>query len=129
MYYIHRDVKPDNFCIGKNEKENELYIIDFGISKRYIARESFKHIAYLEGKKFNGNYIFASIKTHQGIEPSRRSDLESIGYILVYFLLGELPWRGIKAKTKEENYVKIMEMKISTPLEVLCKGLPSYNIF
>jgi serine/threonine protein kinase len=59
-----------------------------------------------------------------GIEQSRRDDLESLGYVLVYFLLGELPWQGMKAKTMKEKYEKIMEKKISTPIDSLCKGFP-----
>jgi len=58
------------------------------------------------------------------IEQSRRDDLESLGYVLMYFNLGSLPWQGLKAATKRQKYERISEKKMSTPIEVLCKGYP-----
>lgn len=57
-------------------------------------------------------------------EQSRRDDLESLGYVLMYFNLGSLPWQGLKAATKRQKYERISEKKMSTPIEVLCKGYP-----
>lgn len=83
-----------------------------------------QHIPYRENKNLTGTARYASINAHLGIEQSRRDDLEAIGYVIVYFLKGYLPWQGIKANNKQEKYNKIMEKKMSTPVEILCKGLP-----
>ena len=83
-----------------------------------------QHIEYQEGKSFLGTRRYASISTHLGIEQSRRDDLESLGYVLIYFLKGSLPWMNLRAKNIKEKYEKIKEKKIMTKLEELCKGLP-----
>jgi serine/threonine protein kinase len=120
--FIHRDIKPDNFLIGTHKNKSQVYIIDFGLAKRFRDAKTGLHIPYIDGKSLTGTARYASINTHLGIEQSRRDDLESTGYILVYFLKGELPWQGLKAKTIKEKYQKIMEKKISTNVENLCKG-------
>jgi casein kinase I family protein HRR25 len=123
--FIHRDVKPDNFLIGLGKKKNQVYVIDFGLAKRYRDPKTGLHIPFKDGKSLTGTARYASINTHLGIEQSRRDDLEALGYVLVYFLRGELPWQGLKSKTMNEKYEKIMEKKITTQLDVLCcKGIP-----
>lgn len=121
---IHRDIKPDNFIIGRNKKANQVYIIDFGLSKRYRDPKTHQHIAYRENKSLTGTARYASVNCLLGIEPSRRDDLESLGYVYMYFLRGSLPWQGLKARTQKEKYRKICEKKQSTPVEVLCEGYP-----
>mmetsp|Transcript_122964 Transcript_122964/g.226494 ORF Transcript_122964/g.226494 Transcript_122964/m.226494 type:complete len:316 (+) Transcript_122964:91-1038(+) len=123
--FIHRDIKPDNFLIGLGKKANQVHVIDFGLAKKYRDSKAQQHIAYREGKNLTGTARYASINTHLGIEQSRRDDLEAVGYVLMYFNRGSLPWQGLKANGKKEKYEKIMEKKMSTPIEVLCKHFPS----
>ena len=122
--FIHRDIKPDNFLMGLGKRANQVNIIDFGLAKKYRDPKSHQHIPYRENKNLTGTARYASINTHLGIEQSRRDDLESLGYVLMYFLRGSLPWQGLKAAIKKQKYEKISEKKMSTPIEVLCKGFP-----
>jgi len=123
---IHRDVKPANFVLGLDMgKVNQVYAIDFGLSKRYRDPNSRQHIPYVKCKSLTGTARYASINMHRGIEQSRRDDLESLGYTLIYFALGRLPWQGTKANSKTELYDIIMEKKMRTPVEILCGDLPS----
>ncbi|XP_049817247.1 casein kinase I isoform X2 [Aethina tumida] len=122
--FIHRDIKPDNFLMGLGKKGNLVYIIDFGLAKKYRDSRTHQHIPYKENKNLTGTARYASINTHLGIEQSRRDDLESLGYVLMYFNRGSLPWQGLKAATKRQKYERISEKKMSTPIEDLCKGYP-----
>lgn len=122
--FIHRDIKPDNFLIGRSKKVSTVYIIDFGLAKKYRDQKTHQHIPYRENKNLTGTARYASINAHLGIEQSRRDDLEAIGYVLMYFNRGSLPWQGINANTKQEKYHKIMEKKMSTSAESLCQGFP-----
>ena len=122
--YIHRDMKPDNFLMGTGRQCNKLFLIDYGLAKKFRDNRTRQHIAYREGKNLTGTSRYASINGHLGIEQSRRDDMESLGYVLMYFNLGSLPWQGLKAATKKQKYEKIGEKKMSTAVEVLCKGFP-----
>ena len=121
--YIHRDIKPGNFVFGRNENKAKLYIIDFGLSKKYIDSETGKHISYKEGKGLTGTARYVSLFTHYGIEQSRRDDIECIAYNLIYLIKGKLPWQGVKAVNKKDKYQKIMEQKQLYQPDLLCEGL------
>ena len=99
-----------------------MYIIDFGLAKRYREPRTGEHIAYRDGKNLTGTARYASVNTHLGIEQSRRDDFESLGFVLIYFLRSSLPWQGLPAKTKKEKYEKIRDKKLATQIDKLCKG-------
>lgn len=126
--FIHRDIKPDNFLMGLGKKGNLVYIIDFGLAKKYRDGRTHQHIPYRENKNLTGTARYASVNTHLGVEQSRRDDLESLGYVLMYFNRGALPWQGLKAATKRQKYERISEKKMSTTIDDLCKGYPSTSL-
>ncbi|KAK8888530.1 serine/threonine protein kinase [Tritrichomonas musculus] len=121
---IHRDIKPENFLIGKGKKQNVIYLVDFGLSKFYRDPISHIHIPFREGKPLVGTARYVSLHVHEGIEPSRRDDLESLAYLLIYFAKGKLPWQRFIANDKAAKRRFIYEKKQSTPINILCEGLP-----
>ena len=121
---IHRDIKPDNFCMGRGLKSHIVYILDFGLAKKYWSSSHKCHIPFITGKKLTGTARYASINALSGGEQSRRDDLESVGYIIMYFIRGSLPWQGLKVNRKEDRYKKICEKKKQTSSKELCSGYP-----
>ncbi len=122
--FIHRDIKPDNFLIGPDKTSNTIYLIDYGLSKRYEDRKTRKHIPYKDNKSLTGTLRYASLNTHLGMETSRRDDLEAVGFVLIYFLRGKLPWQGTGIKNSAEKMQAVLERKLSVSVETLCKDLP-----
>ena len=122
---IHRDIKPDNFVLGLENKSHIIYVLDFGLSKKFRSSRTHQHIKFSVNKKLTGTARYASINALKGCEQSRRDDLEAIGYVLLYFLRGSLPWQGLHVNKGEDRYKKILQKKKGTSAEDLCKGFPN----
>ena len=124
-HIIHRDIKPDNFAMGRNESNGTLYLIDFGLAKKFRSSRTLKQYPLTKRKSLTGTARYASINALQGYEQSRRDDLESAGYVLMYFLRGDLPWQNIKIKGKKDKYAKICNKKKEISSKELGKNFPS----
>ena len=124
-HILHRDIKPDNFIIGIDINSYKVYLIDFGLSKKYRSSRTLQHIKYSENKKLIGTARYASINALAGIEQGRRDDMEALSYVLIYFLRGCLPWQGLRVNKKEDRYKKILEKKKIVNSKELCIGLPN----
>lgn len=121
---IHRDMKPENFLVPSHVRDTTIYIIDFGLARKYIDPKTNCHIPFKEGRTITGTVKYISTNVHKGYEQSRRDDLLSLCYIICYFIRGELPWDSVKAKVKEEKYKEIFEIKQEYSPEKLCENLP-----
>ena len=119
--FIHRDIKPDNLLMGLNRKENQLYLIDFGLSEAYLTHGG--HISMQQAVAFKGNYYWASTNVLRGMVASRRDDLEALFYVILFLGKGELPWQVFRER--KGKLERILEMRNSLPNAVLCAGLPA----
>ena len=122
-HIIHRDIKPDNFCMGLTNSKY-VYLVDFGLARKYRSSSTLIHYPLNKKKKLIGTPRYASINALKGLEQSRRDDLESLSYVLIFLLKGELPWQHTNAKTKEERNQKILDKKMVITSAELCEGLP-----
>jgi casein kinase I homolog HRR25 len=129
-HYIHGDVKPANFLMGLGAHDNEVYIIDFGLARMYRDRKTHLHIPYKENCYPIGTAPFASINNHLGVERSRRDDMESLAYILIYFLRGSLPWSGIKLAMDMQQHEATLQQKMGSPVDLLGSAYPNeFSVF
>ena len=120
---IHRDIKPDNFLIGENDP-NVLYLIDFGLSSKYRSSSTGKHVKFGFTGKLTGTTKYSSANSIRGGEQSRKDDLESVAYMIIFFMKGDLPWENIKSYDENDKYYKIYMMKKYLTAQQLCEGLP-----
>ena len=122
-YVIHRDIKPENILVDL-ETKRVLYLIDFNLARKYRSSRTGKHIKFLKLRRFIGTARYASVNALRGMEQSRRDDLESLSYVLIYFARkGDLPWKGLNIADKIERFKKIYYIKRDIKLEDLCKGM------
>lgn len=131
--YLHRDVKPENFLLGTGSQGNNVYMTDLGLAiyrqptkplKSPLAKSPIASQGLSQEPRLIGTCLYASINAHLGIPQSRRDDLEALGYMMVYFRTGSLPWQGLKTATRAEKYRRVLEMKQAIGVESLCQGLP-----
>jgi len=123
-HIIHRDIKPDNFVMGMGENSKFCHILDFGLAKKFRSSRTLEHYPMKQKSRLTGTARYASINALKGYDQSRRDDLEAVGYVLMYFLRGSLPWQGLQTNNKEDRYKRITEKKQHTSAEELCQGFP-----
>jgi casein kinase 1 len=123
--FIHRDIKPENFVMGLGQTANQVFVIDFGLARKYRDQNTHAHIPYAEGRPLTGTARYSSVATLRGTEQSRRDDLESLGYVWIYLLRGTLPWIGITGANEKQRYDRVYQMKDRITFEDLCRGCPS----
>lgn len=101
--FVHRDTKPANFCVGQGLNSDRIYLIDFGLAKKYLFDKSNDHVSLVQGGRFAGSLRYCSIAAHRGETVSRRDDLESLAYTLIDLGVGELPWRMNPGQNKQSD--------------------------
>jgi casein kinase 1 len=123
-HYIHLDVKPDNFALGIGELSNQVFLIDFGLAQLFRDPATRSHTVQTKGSSITGTIRYLSINCHLGLTPSRRDDLESLVYVIVYLVKGRLPWQGIIIQPGQTHEDEVLRVKQATTVKALCKGLP-----
>ena len=123
---VHGDVKPENllFSCARGD-ENRLLLIDFGLARRFRDRDSGLHIPFARGKPTRGTPRFCSVNVHgpDGAAMSRRDDLESAAYALIFLMRGALPWMGLgRGRGKAEHHAEVLRLKLATSPAELCRA-------
>lgn len=123
--YVHRDLKPQNFCLHLKDK-SEIFLIDYGLAKKYCV-DGKTHIPYSQKRSLKGTVRYASLNTHLSVEQSRRDDLISLAYIIVFMVKGSLPWqhkpKNHENESKEEMYSRVMVKKMACTFEELTQDI------
>lgn len=122
QHYIHRDIKPGNFMIRVDDFHPTLFLIDFGLARLFRNPATYLHIPFTTNHSITGTLLFVSVNGQQGYAQSRRDDLESLAYTIIYSALGDLPWTS---NTTGNNEEEILRKKASITVEELCEGLPA----
>jgi len=117
--WLHQDIKPENILVD-NFKQQKLYLIDYGTSGSWWNNETLQHVECKSSRKIIGTARYSCIANHQGLVQSRKDDLESFGYVLLYFALGRLPWQGIRANNFREKWGRIKKIKLKIDIYELC---------
>ena len=127
--YLHRDIKPANFLLG-NPDNSQIYLIDFGNAKKFRSSRTGKHIRYMKSQLIFGSLLFLSMNTFKGIEQTRKDELESLGFVIIYLFNGSLPWSEIKFNTIYEGLTKIYAIRKKVSIENICSNMPKeFNIY
>lgn len=120
---IHRDIKPDNFVLGRGSQNHCLYILDFGLSM---------NVQEAQTPLFTGSLRYASRRNHKGLRYTRMDDLESMMYIIIYFYKGALPWQNTLHSMNTENISKLQKeigiYKDRISVQDLCQGCPKWIV-
>jgi serine/threonine protein kinase len=122
--FVHGNIKPDHFLLGLGQHNDQVNIIDFGLTKLFRDPNTEIHIPYRENNSFAGTPRYCSINTHLGIAPSRRDDLESLAYLLIYLLRGSLLWQGLETNSSD-SHGKVLKKKVAIFSHDLCLGIPA----
>ena len=109
--YIHRDIKPDNIMMGMGDQSNIVHMIDFGLTRLVIDPKTGTHIPFRSGKNLIGTCRYVSVNSHLGFELSRRDDLLTLGYVIINFIKGGLPWQNFIIKKPSARYHKLGILK------------------
>ncbi|KAF3444433.1 hypothetical protein FNV43_RR14125 [Rhamnella rubrinervis] len=122
--YVHGDVKPENFLLGQpsTPQEKKLFLVDLGLATKWKDSSSGQHVEYDQRPDmFRGTVRYASVHAHLGRTASRRDDLESLAYTLIFLLRGRLPWQGYQGDNKS---FLVCKKKMATSPEMLCCFCP-----
>ena len=111
--------------MGIGKHGNQVNVIDLSLAKKFRDPRMHLHILYRENKNLTGTAHYTYINIHLGVEQACHDNLKFLAYMLMYFLCSALSWQGLKAATKKQKYDRIMEKKMTTPTEVLCRGFPN----
>ena len=123
-HYVHLDVKPDNFMMGTGNRSSQVFLIDFGLTRLFRNPATHKHITQVKGLDITGTVCYSSINSHLGLRQSRRDDLESLAYVIIYLVKGRLPWQSIAVHPGQVHHDEVLKLKQGTTAKTLCKGLP-----